>query len=71
MTDSLYTENSERLKYLKELKTTASPGPDNMHPRIVKELAEELCGPLTRLNLSLRNVETPCDWQTAIVTPIR
>ena len=71
MTDPLYIENSEILKYLKELKTTTISGPDNIHPRIVKELAEELCGPLIKLfNLSLRNAEIPCDWRTAIVTPI-
>ncbi len=70
MTDS-YIEISEILKYLKELKTTTSPGPDNIHPRILRELAEELCGPLTKLfNLSLHNAEIPCDWRTAIVTPI-
>ena len=32
----------EMLKALKSLKVSKSPGPDEIHPRILKELSEEL-----------------------------
>ena len=58
----------ERLQNLKGHKTQ---GPDGIHPRILKEAAEELCYPLAMLfTRSLNDGELPKDWKTANVTPI-
>ena len=37
----------EVLKKLKKLNPSKSPGPDGMHPRVLKEVAEEISSPLT------------------------
>ena len=37
------------LKRLKTLKINKSPGPDELHPRILKELANEISYPLKLL----------------------
>ena len=36
----------EVLKKLNHMDVGKSPGPDSIHPRVLKELAEELAGPL-------------------------
>ena len=48
-----------------------SPGPDNLHPRVVKELAGVLVKPLHIIfNLSLRLGKIPTAWKTATVSAI-
>ena len=37
------------MKKLKQLKTSKSPGPDSTHPRVLKELREELADPLSHI----------------------
>jgi hypothetical protein len=58
------------LKKLEQLKPSKSPGPDGLHPRVAKELAEVLSGPLaTIMNKSM--VEgAPQSWKDANVSPI-
>jgi hypothetical protein len=59
------------LKKLKNLRTDKSPGPDMIHPRILKEMAELLCAPLHILYCkSLASGEVPSQWKLATVTPI-
>ena len=56
---------------LKSLKTSKSPGPDEIHPRILKELANELSYPLTLLfNKTLEKGKIPAEWKIAQVRPI-
>ncbi len=43
--------NGEVLKYLQSIKTCKSPGPDGIHPRIIYELAQQICVPITKLFL--------------------
>lgn len=56
---------------LQKLKVDKSPGPDNVHPRILKELREELKDVLVDLfNTSLREGKLPNEWKTANVSAI-
>ena len=58
----------EHLITLNEFK---SPGPDELHPRVIKELAEELSEPLSIIfEKSWRTGEVPDDWRRANVVPI-
>ena len=58
-------------KKLKELNPTKSQGPDNIHPRVLKELYNTLDLPLSIIyNSSLQKSEIPSDWKESIVTPI-
>ena len=62
---------SEVKKLLQNLDPSKSPGVDNIHPRILKEAAENLASPLTHLfNLSMRTGEIPEDWKSANITPL-
>jgi len=46
-------------------------GPDVIHPRVVRELAEELAKPLSIIyQQSCLTGEVPDDWTIASVTPI-
>jgi len=59
------------LKKIHELRINAATGPDNISPRILKELADVIVLPLEILfNRSLNEGELPSDWKTANVTPI-
>jgi hypothetical protein len=58
-------------KLLKGLNPSKSPGPDKLHPRILKELAETLTKPVTMLfNRSLQSGNLPELWKRANVSPI-
>ena len=56
---------------LKSLKVCKSPGPDGIHPRVLKELANELAPPLLKLfNKTVKVGKLPKSWKTAEVRPI-
>uniref|UniRef100_A0A8C3F2F9 Reverse transcriptase domain-containing protein n=1 Tax=Chrysemys picta bellii TaxID=8478 RepID=A0A8C3F2F9_CHRPI len=56
---------------LEHLNGTKSGGPDDLHPRILKELAREIAGPLAIIfNESLNSGVVPLDWRIANVVPI-
>ena len=58
-------------KKLQSLRSDKSPGPDKLHPRILKELANELTTPLTIIyNKCIDKGTLPSQWKEAIVTPI-
>ena len=58
-------------KKLKSVNPTKSPGPDNIHPRILKELADELAIPLQIVfQESLHEGEIPDDWREASISAI-
>jgi len=53
------------------LKTDKSPGPDNIHPRVLKELHDLLAEPIAKLyNLSLKSGKLPEDWRQSTITAI-
>ena len=59
------------LKLLKALRVDKSPGPDGIHPRILRELAVTLATPLQILfSASLTRGEVPTQWREATVVPI-
>ncbi|KAK4810716.1 hypothetical protein QYF61_007690 [Mycteria americana] len=46
-------------------------GPDGIHPRVLKELADVMAGPLSIIyQRSWESGEVPADWKTANVIPI-
>ncbi|MEW8547734.1 MAG: endonuclease/exonuclease/phosphatase family protein, partial [Candidatus Thiodiazotropha sp.] len=58
-------------KLLKDLNPNKSPGPDNLGPRVLKELAEDIAPILLVIfQKSLDTGEIPEDWRTANVTPV-
>ena len=64
-------DNDQMSLALKALKQGKSPGPDSIHPIILKNLAEELAHPLTILFNSTLNVgKLPKAWKMAEVRPI-
>ena len=61
----------EVLEAINLLNRFKSPGPDEIHPAIFKELAVILAEPLSKLfTLSLRAGRLPTDWKEAVVTPM-
>ena len=58
-------------KGLKGLNTNKSSGPDELHPKLIFELAEILSEPLTiLLNSSLRSGKIPNEWKSAIISAV-
>ncbi|CAM5091339.1 unnamed protein product [Eretmochelys imbricata] len=55
----------------KQLNGTKSGSPDNLHPRILKELGHEIASPLARIfNESVNSGVVPYDWRIANIVPI-
>ena len=58
-------------KKLKGLNSSKSPGPDGIHPRVLKELSDTLTTPLTILfKASADQKIVPEEWKTATVSAI-
>ncbi|KFP28178.1 RNA-directed DNA polymerase from mobile element jockey, partial [Colius striatus] len=56
---------------LAKLNTPKSMGPDRVHPRMLRELADVIAKPLSILfEQSWRTGEVPEDWRKASVTPV-
>jgi len=69
--NNVVIRQEEVCKLLSKLQHDKSPGPDNINPRILKECAAELSGPLTCLfRTSLEEGQLPQDWKEALVVPI-
>ena len=69
--NSVKVTNDDMLKILNQLKTCKSPGPDTIHPRLLKELAIELAPPLTLLfQRTFEEGTLPDAWKEAEVKPI-
>ncbi|XP_064638277.1 uncharacterized protein LOC135494302 [Lineus longissimus] len=67
----LFITPAEVRKKLEELKVSKSPGPDGIHPRVLKELSNELAIPLSLLlNKSLNEGKLPSDWKKAQITAL-
>ena len=64
-------KHSDVLKKLRELNPSKSTGPDNLHPKLLKELATVITEPLVYIyRKSLELGELPTIWKKAIVVPI-
>ena len=69
--DSVDIDEDIVLHSLEKLDAGKSMGPDDLHPRLLKELSAHVAGPLTTIfKLSLLHGVLPRDWKDAIVTPI-
>ena len=56
---------------LASLKSTSSPGPDCIHPRVLHESAVTMAAPLSSLfRKSMDSGRLPLDWKSGNVTPI-
>ena len=56
---------------LSSLKINKSPGPDGLHPRVLKELSKELAYPLKCIfDLTIKTGKLPDKWKVAEVRPI-
>ena len=61
-------EVKEQLGYLKVVKAL---GPDNMHPRVLMEVTEQVSEMLTDIfNSSLESGQVPEDWRVPNATPL-
>src|SRR6184192_3994374 len=63
----------EKLVYgkLSKMNISKSQGPDELNPKLIFELRNELCKPLTYLfNMSIQASVIPQDWCDAIVAPL-
>jgi hypothetical protein len=62
---------TEVKKKLAKLNPSKTPGPDQIHPRLLKEAGDSLAYPLTILfNKSIREGTVPNSWKEACITPI-
>ena len=67
----LKTTPSEIEKGLTNLDPSKAQGPDNIPPKILKELSHEISLPLSHIfNKSLESGKIPDEWKTAVVTAI-
>ena len=58
-------------KEIKDLDVNKSCGPDEMHPRMLIELADHIAAPIALLfNLSIQGHKLPEDWKKAFISPI-
>ena len=68
-TMTIYTDKVK--KKLDKLNISKSPGPDRVHPRVLKEVSKSLCIPLAKIfDTSIRTGQIPEDWKCAYITAI-
>ncbi len=69
--ESVEIKEKDVYDYLKDLNASKSPGPDGLHPRVLKEACHELTTPFTILyRRSLSEGVVPKEWKDAHITPI-
>ena len=67
----LNISHSTVLEKLTILRIDKSPGPDNIHPRVLKELQDQLSIPIAKLyDVSLQTGKLPEEWRHSTITAI-
>ena len=67
---NLYVTEEMVRKELKNLNAIKSCGPNEMHSRLIKELAEQLSGPIAHLfNMTIDQQTLPNDWKQSLSVP--
>ena len=61
---------TEIIQIIAKFKNNKSPGPDNIGPRLLKEVANEIIDPLYLFNLSLSTGTVPNSLKIAKVIPV-
>ena len=70
-TPNLVITEEKVKKKLSKMRTDKSPGPDGVHPLILKNLADILAKPLTQIfNNSIESGQVPTQWKQGVVTAI-
>ena len=70
VTDITFTEETVRKK-LQSIQPDKPPGPDGLHPRVLKECSSSLAKPMYWIfRQSLETGQIPSDWKKALVTQI-
>ena len=69
--DDIAVSNEGVIKLLEGLNPSKALGPDELHPRVLKELATELCPVFAHLfQKSLDTGEIPKEWSLANICPL-
>ena len=56
---------------LTQLRANSSPGPDDLHPLLLKKLADTLCAPLAEIfQRSLDTGTVPLEWKRGLIKPL-
>jgi len=69
--EGLTITEEDVLKKLEKIQVNKSPGPDQIYPRVLMEVREQLVKPLTALfNKSIKTGQLPEDWLSADITAL-
>ena len=69
--EPLFIDSTLLLTHLQSLNVSKSAGADGLHPRILKELSNEICEPLKIIfETSMKTGKLPSDWKQANITAI-
>ena len=69
--EDLIIDANDIVKRLKILNINKSPGPDEIHPRILYEARSEIaCALKIMFDISLQTHEVPFDWRAGNISPI-
>ena len=64
-------EETEVKQYLKDLDINKSPSPDGYHPKLLVELSDQICKPLTEIfKDSITSGVIPYQWKLARISAV-